>query len=348
MASDNAPARGASPIKLDPADILFDPMDNGRWAKSDPKLQELGEKLLSDGRQFQPVGVVRLTQLEPGSTARYRLVWGSRRLRAIQWLNELGLVPESSPLRQVEAKMVSWLDGDDPKALFLANVSENVGSAGLSTMDKAAIVERLLDFNMPNAEIAGVLGLDDSRVSQLKALMRLPEGAKQLLADGIISAAVGYEISLQPASELKARIAEIKATGKASRASVREAYNPADELENQVLSTPGWNAKPTPVQADEPVGSADADESADDGPEAPPEPPVKGKGARKRARTVKQLIEFLGIFIPGDTDKPEYSQVLAEELARFMSGVSGERRFKNAWLECTREGAYKAPKGGKG
>ena len=104
----------------------------------------------------------------------YELIAGERRWRAVQRLGW--------PKIQAVVK-----DVDDQTLLTLALI-ENLQRDDLSPIDEAAGYHRLSEeFQLPQAEIARLVGRDRSTVANLLRLLKLPDEVKQLIQDGKLS-----------------------------------------------------------------------------------------------------------------------------------------------------------------
>ena len=99
---------------------------------------------------------------------KYELIAGERRWRAVQ---RLGWPKIPAVVKEV----------DDPTLLTLALI-ENMQRDNLSAMDEAAGYQRLSEeFQLPQAEIARMVGRDRSTIANLLRLLKLPEEVKQLV-----------------------------------------------------------------------------------------------------------------------------------------------------------------------
>jgi ParB family transcriptional regulator, chromosome partitioning protein len=123
---------------------------------------------------------------------KYELIAGERRWRAVQRLS-WSKIP--AVIRDV----------DDPTLLTLALV-ENLQRDGLTAIDEAAGYHRLgAEFNLPQAEIARLVGRNRSTVANLLRLLKLPDEVKSLvqqrkLSEGHARAllSVGQEAAIVP------------------------------------------------------------------------------------------------------------------------------------------------------
>jgi ParB family chromosome partitioning protein len=99
---------------------------------------------------------------------KYELIAGERRWRAVQ---RLGWPKIPAVVKEV----------DDPTLLTLALI-ENLQRDNLSAMDEAAGYQRLSEeFQLPQGEIARMVGRDRSTIANRVRLLKLPEQVKQLV-----------------------------------------------------------------------------------------------------------------------------------------------------------------------
>jgi len=99
---------------------------------------------------------------------KYELIAGERRWRAVQ---RLGWPKIPAVVKEV----------DDPTLLTLALI-ENLQRDDLSAIDEAAGYQRLSEgFQLPQAEIARLVGRDRSTIANLLRLLKLPDEVKQLV-----------------------------------------------------------------------------------------------------------------------------------------------------------------------
>jgi ParB family transcriptional regulator, chromosome partitioning protein len=131
-----------------------------RTRMNEAELVELTASIEASGL-LQPV-VVR------PRNGKYELIAGERRWRAVQ---RLGWPKIPAVVKEV----------DDPTLLTLALI-ENMQRDNLSAMDEAAGYQRLSEeFQLPQAEIARMVGRDRSTIANLLRLLKLPEEVKQLV-----------------------------------------------------------------------------------------------------------------------------------------------------------------------
>jgi ParB family chromosome partitioning protein len=133
---------------------------------NEAELVELAASIEASGL-LQPV-VVR------PRNGKYELIAGERRWRAVQ---RLGWTKIPAVVKDV----------DDQTLLTLALI-ENLQRDDLSAIDEAAGYQRLSEeFELPQAEIARLVGRDRSTIANLLRLLKLPEEVKQLIQNRRLS-----------------------------------------------------------------------------------------------------------------------------------------------------------------
>jgi ParB family transcriptional regulator, chromosome partitioning protein len=137
-----------------------------RTHMDEAELVELAASIEASGL-LQPV-VVR------PRNGKYELIAGERRWRAVQ---RLGWPKITAVVKDV----------DDQTLLTLALI-ENLQRDDLSAIDEAAGYQRLgQEFQLPQAEIARLVGRDRSTIANLLRLLKLPDQVKQLVHTGKLS-----------------------------------------------------------------------------------------------------------------------------------------------------------------
>jgi len=132
----------------------------------DDALDELVSSIEASGL-LQPV-IVR------PRNGQYELIAGERRLRAVQ---KLGWQQVPAVVRDV----------DDRTLLTLALI-ENLQRHDLSPIDEAQGYQRLIEeFQVPQAEVARMVGRNRSTVTNLLRLLKLPDGVRRLVHDRKLS-----------------------------------------------------------------------------------------------------------------------------------------------------------------
>lgn len=167
-------------------------------------IKALADSIRENG-VLQPI----LVRRDPERPNDYEIVAGERRWRAAQvaQLHEVPIV-----LRELS----------DGETLQLALI-ENVQREDLSALEEAEGYRRLMEeFSYTQETLAGVIGKSRSHIANTLRLLKLPEGVRDLLATGQISAGHGRALLTAPAPEALAR--KVVAKG----LSVRETERLAD------------------------------------------------------------------------------------------------------------------------
>ncbi len=167
------PAEPATmPVAADrhlPIDLISANPRNPRRHFAEGDLGDLSQSIREHGI-VQPV-VVR--PVENGS--RYEIIAGERRWRAAQ---KAGLAEVPAIVRDVS----------DRVALELAIV-ENVQRTDLNPLEEAQGYQQLIDeHGYSQADLGQVIGKSRSHVANTLRLLRLPDGVRSMLVDGILSA----------------------------------------------------------------------------------------------------------------------------------------------------------------
>jgi ParB family transcriptional regulator, chromosome partitioning protein len=125
---------------------------------------------------------------------KYELIAGERRWRAVQ---RLGWVKIPAVVRDV----------DDQTLLTLALI-ENLQRDDLTAIDEAAGYQRLgEEFDLPQAEIARLVGRDRSTIANLLRLLKLPDEVKTLVQEGKLSEGHARALLAAPDETELARLA---------------------------------------------------------------------------------------------------------------------------------------------
>jgi ParB family chromosome partitioning protein len=156
--------------KKAPIEFLRPNPRNPRQAFDERGLEELAESIGERGI-VQPILVRRLT----GVNNAYEIIAGERRWRAAQ---RVGL--HEVPIVVIEA--------DDRQSLEYA-IIENVQRSDLNALEEALGYEKLTEeFSYNQADVAKIIGKSRSHIANMLRLLKLPEGAKKFVVDGLISA----------------------------------------------------------------------------------------------------------------------------------------------------------------
>ncbi len=208
---ENAEARNRAQRRV-PIEFLRANPQNPRQSFPEAELEELTASI-RERDIIQPIivrGVV-------GVADAFEIIAGERRWRAAQ---RAGL--HDVPVVIVEA--------DDRQALEFA-IIENIQRADLNPLDEARGYENLIaQFSYTQADLAKVMGKSRSHVANTMRLGRLPEGVKEKVASGAISA--GHARALLAVSDpelVSRRIVDQGLTVRdVERIAQREAESPDD------------------------------------------------------------------------------------------------------------------------
>jgi ParB family chromosome partitioning protein len=138
-----------------------------------PRSQIDEAELLELTASIEASGLLQPVVVRPRN-GKYELIAGERRWRAVQ---RLGWPKIPAVVKDV----------DDPTLLTLALI-ENLQRDDLSPIDEAAGYQRLgEEFELPQAEIARLVGRDRSTVANLLRLLKLPDEIKQFIQEGKLS-----------------------------------------------------------------------------------------------------------------------------------------------------------------
>lgn len=151
-------------------------------------LRRLSKSIEQGGQQV--AGLVRNHPTKSG----YELIDGERRWRAI------GMIPDR-PL--YKAKLIK---ADDDVVQFLISGIANFNREGHTAMETCDTIERLLGFNFPMTEIAGLLGISEFWAYQIHGLRKLAPSVKVFLSPDLpkknqLPATVAMDIAKVPEEE---------------------------------------------------------------------------------------------------------------------------------------------------
>jgi len=198
---------------------------------SEAELVELTASIEASGL-LQPV-VVR------PRNGKYELIAGERRWRAVQ---RLGWPKIPAVVKDV----------DDQTLLTLALI-ENLQRDDLTAIDEATGYQRLSDeFQLPQAEIARLVGRDRSTVSNMLRLLKLPDEVKQLLQDKKLTE--GHARALLGVSE-SSRLVDLATQAAEHGWSVREVES---RVRGEAPSTSDTTAPAPRPRAPQRMATADA------------------------------------------------------------------------------------------
>lgn len=183
-AAQESVTRGARRV---PIEYLKPNSRNPRRSFDDDQMESLAASIREKG-VIQPI-IVRTVANTANS---YEIIAGERRWRAAQ---RAGL--HDVPIIVIEA--------NDRETLELA-IIENVQRADLNAIDEALGYEQLIDhFQYTQADLARVIGKSRSHVTNTLRLLNLPEGARKLVIEGVLSAGHARALLSLPDPETVAR-----------------------------------------------------------------------------------------------------------------------------------------------
>jgi len=185
-------------IRLDKLNFAS-PLLRGRDDKG--KLEELKESIAS-------CGVLIPIIVRKAGKGEYVIIDGNRRVKA---LNELGTKP-SFPVPSLV------VEADDPKAIEFGLI-ENIVRDELSPLDEMEAINVLVNsYNRTQEKLAKELGKGQSYISQLLAVLCLPEEILQMVRRGELSVGHGRVLTrLKKFPDLQKKFAERAVRDKLSR-----------------------------------------------------------------------------------------------------------------------------------
>ena len=226
-------------------DMLFMPDPTAEAAQEEVQQLEIGaivpdanqnrtqfpqESLEELARSIEAHGVIQPLIVRPLGGGSYQLIAGERRWRAAQ-IAGLSQVP--AIVRSVNEK----------EAAEMALI-ENLQREDLNPVDEALGFQRLIDqFGITQEEAAQRVGRSRSAVTNSLRLLSLPDSAKNLLKDGVISAGHARALlSLKDADRINAALCRIIDGDLSVRET--EALVKGKELDRAVTVKPGKTKDP--------------------------------------------------------------------------------------------------------
>ena len=150
------------------------PIEQIAASASNPRKEFRAEELEDLANSISEHGIVQPILVRPKGENAYELIAGERRWRAAQ----------KAGLHQVP---IVIRDVDDRVALELA-IIENVQRADLNPVEEALGYQQLMDeYEYKQADLGKVIGKSRSHVANTLRLLKLPDGVRNLLADGSLS-----------------------------------------------------------------------------------------------------------------------------------------------------------------
>ncbi len=292
-----------------PPELLQQGDNSRRWA--DTEVMELALDIIERG-QLIPVLVDRQ---EDGTVL---IVDGNRRVAAIRYINENGLAV-GEPLK---VRCESYRGGKGEA--FAASVSTNLKRKGLTPIDLAHSISTLERQGKTRKEIAKLLEISESLISQTLKLTTLPADIQRRVHKGEISASAAYELA-DMTKEQREEALELVKKGKAA-ASSSTSPSAARAGGTGGESGPG-SGDPAPLTAREAVRKVKRSR-AEKGEE------VAGPTQRSRKEIVNLFTEWASC-----TDGTIEEGILkfAKTMVEYMAGKVGDRAVLNRLRELKDE-----------
>ena len=228
----DAAAVGAVYREIAPADIEANPRQP-RQVFDEEALSELVHSIREFGL-LQPIVVRAVAGTQSG--ARYQIVMGERRWRAVQ---EAGLATIPAIVRET---------GDDN--LLRDALLENIHRVQLNPLEEAAAYQQLLDeFGVTHDELASRIGRSRPLITNMIRLLKLPIAVQRRVAAGVLSAGHARALlSLESGPEAQEELAcRIVAEGLSVRAT-EEAVTLANHEANRGGTTTPAPQRRKPIQ----------------------------------------------------------------------------------------------------
>lgn len=161
-------------IYLDIADIDADPKFNGRMDVSKLSVINLISSIKDRGL-MQPLCV----RVHPTKTGKYSLIYGFRRLKAIQVLKEQG---------DWEVKIPCTLADVTEEDAVAMNLAENLDRKDISMLEESRSIGKLRKLGLDNVKISAKLKQSTAWVDSRVKLASLPEDVQKVVSDFVFSA----------------------------------------------------------------------------------------------------------------------------------------------------------------
>ena len=201
-----------------------------------PRTQMNEAELVELTASIEASGLLQPVVVRPRN-GKYELIAGERRWRAVQ---RLGWPKIPAVVKEV----------DDPTLLTLALI-ENLQRDNLSAMDEAAGYQRLSEeFQLPQTEIARMVGRDRSTIANLLRLLKLPEEVKQLVHQSKLTEGHARALLTISDQEKLVRMALEAVEGDWSVRELEARVRPAAPLGDSESTVSRPRSKSTPQTAD--------------------------------------------------------------------------------------------------
>ncbi|MDO7630955.1 MAG: ParB/RepB/Spo0J family partition protein, partial [Loktanella sp.] len=168
-----APQQSQAPRKADmriPIERVHANPDQPRRAFNEEALKELANSIAEKG-VIQPI----IVRKHPTIDAEFEIVAGERRWRASQ----------IAQLHEIPAIIREYTDTE----VLEVAIIENIQRADLNPIDEGAGYRQLMQkFGHTQEQLSSVLGKSRSHIANVMRLLNLPEGVRQYLTDGKLTA----------------------------------------------------------------------------------------------------------------------------------------------------------------
>ncbi len=168
-----APQKSQAPRKADmriPIERVHANPDQPRRAFNEEALRELANSIAEKG-VIQPI----IVRKHPTIDAEFEIVAGERRWRASQ----------IAQLHEIPAIIREYTDTE----VLEVAIIENIQRADLNPIDEGAGYRQLMQkFGHTQEQLSSVLGKSRSHIANVMRLLNLPEGVRQYLTDGKLTA----------------------------------------------------------------------------------------------------------------------------------------------------------------
>ena len=203
--------RAATPPPMPTADLSFTliPLaqiirnpDQPRTEFDPEALEQLRASLKTHG-QLQPIGVQRTSQDAQDGSSIYMIVFGERRWRAMEQADE------ADGFTHLKCRI--FPEDKTPADILEIQLAENGHRRDLNPIEEAKAFHRLMELReWLQADLAGAIGVTQSRISKAIALLRLPPSVQELVARGELTASNAYYLKDLPPRQA-VEVAEVAA-----------------------------------------------------------------------------------------------------------------------------------------
>lgn len=212
---------------------LLDPNPHQPRSKMDAgALRELADSIASKG-QLQPI-LVRAT-----TNGRFVIVAGHRRTAAFKLLRDGVEEAQRQRFERIDAKIRLALSESDLASMGYA---ENVAREGLTIVEEARALERMVDTGMAktNEELAALVNQELPRIKRLRRIGRAPKWLKDAVDGGVLvvtgESAEGAEIRERRSLELMSALQVLVLFEHLQKINPKKAVERSEKFMERVLS----------------------------------------------------------------------------------------------------------------